>query len=372
MPDDSLMNNPEEIFQIVPSKNEKGSDIFSVLVKRTYRIEPDGIVIRSEKANSFLEVDLYWEDGDPTWSTVKYENDLSPYKLATDVVVIGKAYSPDNRPVSQMDVSAEVGRFKKTLRIIGDRHCIFKPDEPPLFTDPIPFTEMDIRYDRAYGGKDDKSLPDIEFHYPRNPMGTGIAIKNIKEVVEGLPLPNIEDPNDLLTPENIILGEPDNWNRQPLPQGLGWFQKTCYPRCSFVGAIPGFVDVDEVMREELLNWVPKHQIALSRQFKLPAFNVRFNNGASWGLIVPFLAGDETVRLTGLTVSGNLQFKLPGNKPGITLDIGMGENELTVVLHTVCIRLEEQEVDLIWRGAMEYPGIDWLPEMKRLNARVYSV
>lgn len=366
------MKNLEELFQIVPSKNENNEDIFSVLVKRTYSIQENGRLVRNEHANPFLEVDRYWDDGDPTESTVKYENDLSPYKLATDVVVIGKAYSPDNQPVSQMDVSVEVGRFKKVVRIIGDRHCIYRPDEPPLFTDPIPFTEMDIRYDRAYGGKDDKSLPDIEFHYPRNPMGTGIAIKNIRAVVESLRLPNVEDPNDMLTPDNLILGEPDRWNQQPLPQGIGWFQKTCYPRCSFVGAIPGFVDVDEVMREELLHWVPKHQIALSRQFKLPAFNVRFNNGASWELIVPYLSGDETVRLTGLTPTGELQFKLPGSKPGITLDIGKGENELTAVLHTVCIRLEAQEVDLIWRGSMEYPGIDWLPEMKRLNARIYSI
>jgi hypothetical protein len=28
-----------------------------------------------------------------------------------------------------------------------------------------------------------------------------------------------------------------------------------------------------------------------------------------------------------------------------------------------------QVDLVWRGAHEYPGVDWLPEMKRLTAQV---
>ena len=366
----SVNTNFKELYQVVPSKDEKGAYIFSVIVKRTYRIIPKSPLQRLETARPFVEVEEYWEDGDPTWSTVKLENELAPYKLATDVVVIGKVYSPDRQPVSQMDASVKVGRFKKTLRIFGDRHCIYRPDQSPIFSDPIPFTEMDIRYDRAYGGKDDKSLPGIEFYYPRNHMGTGIAIKNFKEVIDGLLLPNLEDPDDLLTPERVILGEPERWNQQPLPQGFGWFQKVWYPRCSFVGAIPGYVDIDEVMREELLNWVPKRQIALSRQFKLPSFSVRFNNGASWGLIVPFLAGNELVTLTGLMDSGELKFSLPGENPRIMLDIGLGENELKPVLHTVGIRMEQHEVDLIWRGAQEYPGIDWLPEMKRLEVEVF--
>jgi hypothetical protein len=52
-----------------------------------------------------------------------------------------------------------------------------------------------------------------------------------------------------------------------------------------------------------------------------------------------------------------------------LDIGLGENELEMVLHTVSIRPEDRQVDLVWRGAQEYPGLDWLPEMKQMVAKV---
>ena len=60
----------------------------------------------------------------------------------------------------------------------------------------------------------------------------------------------------------------------------------------------------------------------------------------------------------------VSFQLPGDTPRMMLDIGLGENQLRPVLQTVCIRLEEMQVDLIWRGAHEYPGLEWLPEMKK--------
>ena len=65
----------------------------------------------------------------------------------------------------------------------------------------------------------------------------------------------------------------------------------------------------------------------------------------------------------------MAFHLPDERPRISLDIGLGENELDVVLHTLCVRVEDMQLDLVWRGAHEYPGTDWLPEMKRMVAEV---
>jgi hypothetical protein len=365
-----MTSDKAETHVVLPSINEHQATIFSVLVKRTYDIRPDGALVRSDITRPFWEVDEFYEKGDPEWATVKYENELVPYKTATDLVVVGKAHAPDGLPVREMDVAVEIGDFRKVIRVIGDRHCCHRDNLPPLFTEPMSFTEMEIRYERAYGGKDFKSVEGLEFHYPRNPMGTGIALGNTREVIEGLPLPNLEDPEDLLTPERIVLDDLWHWNRQPLPQGFCWFQKIWYPRCSFVGSIPGFVEVDEVMREELFGWVPTKQIALARQFKLPAFDVRFNNGASPGLVLPALTGDERILLKGLTPEGELAITLPGEAPGMTLDIGLGENSLPARLQTVLVRMEDMQVDLIWQGVHEYPGIDWLPEMKRMDVTFY--
>jgi len=354
---------------IIHGKDDKNRPIFAVLVKRTYDIRPGGRVTRAEKSRPLVPADQYYDDGDPEWATVKYETDLAAFKLATDVVILGKAFAPGGNAIFQLEVTVEVQEHRKTVRVSGDRHCRYRANAAPAFTDPIPFTEMLIQYERAYGGKDSRSDPEAPFYYPRNYMGAGIVLKNAKEAVEGLPLPNIEDPEDLLTPDRVVIGEPDRWHAQPLPDGLGWFQRTWYPRCSFVGAMPAYVDVDTHLREEQLGLVPKGQIALSKQFKLPSFDVRFNNGASRGLMFPRLGGQETFRLTHLTPSGSLTFQLPGEKPSIWLDLGKGENQLEPLLNTVCVRLEEMQLDLVWSGAFVHPGLDWLPEMKKLVAHV---
>jgi hypothetical protein len=358
-----------EVKGIVQGKDDKGRPVFCVLVKRTYNIRSAGRVVRTE-SRPLVQVDQYYDDGDPEWTTVKYETDFAPFKLATDVVVIGKAVAPGGEPVHQLDVAVEVAAHRKTVRVTGDRHCRYRENAPPNFSDPVPFTEMPIQYDRAYGGRDIRSDPEEPFHYPRNDVGVGIVLKNAKDIVEGLRLPNIEDPGDLLTPDRVVFEKPDRWSAQPLPDGLGWFQRTWYPRCSFTGAIPSYLEIDTVLREEMLGLVPKGQIALSRQFKLPSFDLRFHNGASRGLVLPYLRGDEKIRLTNFTLNGSLVFQLPGDAPSIMLNIGLGENELEPFLHTVSIRLEEMEVDMVWRGAHPYPGLEWLPEMKKLAAEVF--
>ena len=357
------------LVDVLPGEGERKKPIFAVLVKRSYEIRHGEPPTRAEKTRPFVLADQYYDD-DPENCTIRSEAELVPYKRGVDVVVVdGKAYAPKGRAVLEMDVSVEIGPCRKRLRVIGDRTCSFVERRPPRFSDPEEFTEMEIRYERAYGGRDDRSDPEMPFLYPRNFFGRGLAVHNVKEVIEGLSLPNIEDPEDLVTAERLVLGDVRRWNGQPLPQGIGWFQKTWYPRCSYVGSVPGNILPTDVPKEARLGLVPEDQIALARQFKLPAFDVRFNNGASPGLIATELSGDETVRLMNLTPDGRLEFPLPGDRPEIMLDIGLGKNTLETRLHTVCIRCGEMRVDLIWQGAHEYPGYDWLPEMKRLVVEV---
>ena len=358
-----------EIHAVVQGKDDQGQPIFSVLVKRTYDIRPDGRVVRAEKTRPLVRVDQYYDEGDPDWATVKHETDFAPFKMATDVVVIGKAFAPGGQPVPQLDATVEVAKRRKTVRVTGDRHCLYRPNASPAFSEPVPFTEMPLQYDRAYGGRDTRSNPEEPFYYPRNHSGVGVVLRNSRDTVEGLLLPNVEDPADLLTPERVAFDKPERWGDQPLPDGLGWFGRTWYPRCSFTGAIPAYVGIDATLREEKLGLVPKGQIALFRQFKLPSLDARFHNGASRGLVLPYLSGRETFRLTNLTPTSSLAFQLPGEPPSIRLDIGLGENELTPFLHTVSVRLEDMQVDLVWRGAHPYPGLDWLPQMKKMVTEV---
>jgi hypothetical protein len=95
----------------------------------------------------------------------------------------------------------------------------------------------------------------------------------------------------------------------------------------------------------------------------------FANGASFGMAFPDLQGDERIALGGMSESGMLQFALPGDTPTVVLDIGRGEEQPPVKLHTVSIRVEDRELDLVWRAATAYEGYTWLPKMTRLHAEV---
>jgi hypothetical protein len=357
------------LFEIVPGLNQRGEHIFSVVVKRTYRIVPDRPAERAEQDRPLRQIDHYWDDGDPEWSTVQYESELVPCKAATDVVVIGKAYAPRGTPTEQMTVGVQVGERKKVLAVTGNRRCRYREGGAPIFTEPEPFTEMEIRYDRAYGGRDEKSLPDIPFLYPRNFMGAGVVLRNVKEAVDGLALPNIEDPEDAITPERLFIEEPDRWHLQPLPQGLGWRQRTWYPRAALLGAYPSFLDPGVVTAEERMGLLPKNHVALAKQSRLRPMDAQFANGASFGLMFSSVAGDEPIVLGRLTPDGVLKFSLPGETPAIGLDLGQGMQPLEPTLDTVSIRPDDLELDLIWRAAQTYEGYHWLPQMTRLVAEV---
>jgi hypothetical protein len=357
------------VFKIVPGKNDRGEHVFSVIVKRTYDIVAGGAMRRHEVDHPLREIDAYYDDGDPERSTVQYEYELAPFKSAADVVVIGKAYAPRGAPAPYVTVGVSVAGYQKTLFVIGNRACVYQPNAAPVVSDPQPFTEMELRYENAYGGRDEKSVAEIPFFYPRNFLGKGVALRNVRDVVDGLWMPNIEDPNDMLTADRIIIGDPARWHLQPLPQGFGWRQRTWYPRSALLGAYPAFLVVGTVTTEETMGLLPSDHVALAKQSKLAPDEVRFSNGASYGMTFPMLRGDEPVTLHGLTRDGVLQFHLPAETPTITLDIGKGEHQLDASIHTVSIRPDDLEVDVIWRGALGYEGYRWLPKMMRLHAEV---
>src|SRR5262249_51498079 len=158
----TIVTKPLEEYTVLPGENDVGRPIFSLLVKRTYQIHPGQMATRVDPTNPLVKADVFYDDGDAQSSTVKFESDRVAWKNATDVVLIGKAYSRSGKPTLQTDVALEVATRKKVIRVIGDRHCVYRANQPPVFSDPKPFTEMEIRYERAYGGSDSRSIPKLD------------------------------------------------------------------------------------------------------------------------------------------------------------------------------------------------------------------
>src|ERR1035437_3273348 len=69
--------------------------------------------------------------------------------------------------------------------------------------------------------------------YPRNPVGKGYLV--LPDPIEGVELPNLEDPADLLTPERLVTRQPELWFRQPLPWCFEWTVGLTFPRCLYLG-----------------------------------------------------------------------------------------------------------------------------------------
>jgi len=162
----------------------------------------------------------------------------------------------------------------------------------------------------------------------RNPFGRGFLAKGGR--VDGLALPNIEDPlAPMRTPAD-----------KPAPVGFGFSCAQWQPRAAFAGTY------DEAWSAERAPLLPEN------------FDRRFLNGASTGLVAPgYLRGDEPVIGTGVTKSGRLAFKLPGQAPPVfRVRLRSRDDEAPPAhLDTVIVNTDDNKLILIWRAEVVLDG-----------------
>ena len=96
-------------------------------------------------------------------------------KPTAEFLIAGRAMSPE--PVQAMQVGVAVGEKARTLSVFGDRSWQ-QGLEGPVFSPPLPFTEMPLTPDRAFGGEG----------FTANPSGRGAAAAELYGHAEGLPL----------------------------------------------------------------------------------------------------------------------------------------------------------------------------------------
>jgi hypothetical protein len=364
----ALPPGPPQHHVVLPGQAPDGTPILSVLLKRSYRIVSSAPAERLESATSLVPGDRHF--GDPMNTTVAHESDHVPFKPATDVVLHASAHAPRGMPVAEVLVSVVVGSAHKDLAVIGDRVVHHRAQGMPLFSEPVAFAVMPLRYERAYGGVDVRTDPTLAFPYARNHLGRGFTVGDTAEAVDGLLLPNIEAPNDRLTPERLCCGHVMHWERQPVSDGLGWYSKYWQPRAGLAGVMPGDRALEAQLRAAYAPAVPPHQRADYGKTGLRTMDFRFFNGASPGLARPYLDPGARIAFHNLHPSGDVIGALPTSWPVLSLDIGHGAVEpQRGVLQTVLIRLDQLELDLVWRAAFPYPGLDFLPKLRRLNVEI---
>jgi hypothetical protein len=260
--------------------------------------------------------------------SIKLESDIVPLKPRGDIVLVGQAYAPGDTPAESIDVSLRVGNVSKSIKVIGDRHWEFSSRLLPVTaSDPEPFKTMDLVYERAFGGIDTKGSGWCE----ENPLGKGFYGKKNKEVLDDAPLPNLEDPKNLIK----------DWEDHPSPVGFGFYSRAAMPRSGYLGTY------DETWQKERSPDPPED------------FRFDYYNGAHPDLQVEgYLRGDEGVELSNLTPEGKVQFQLPGTRLSCTVTKSDGpgyekenvvEEEVNLNLDTICFIMDEGRFYMVWRG-----------------------
>lgn len=358
------INQPDLPFDamVTLARGDQGEQAACVFVKYTYVFKHDGNVERADPEP------LYNNLFDPGEGLCLLPGcDFWPYKPATDVVVQGRAHAPDGRPVPEISVSVVVNDVSRYAQVMGKRVVSCRGNGSiERFPRPEPFESMALTWENAYGGIDlrvpvgkvdskGQVLKLVHDHpglYPRNPFGKGYVVMPAREGIDGIELPNVEHPSDLLTPERLIAGAPENWHLQPLPACFDWLRGHMYPRCVFFGGAEAwYPGPDDVIAEVRLGYLPKnYRSQLQHREPDDLIDPRFCNEAPVGMIFPYLKGDEWIRLTGMHPEGDIRFELPGSPPDVSIFVDTEKSIVRPVLHTLLIKPEDGCFSMLWRAS----------------------
>jgi hypothetical protein len=350
---------------LLPGTAPDGGPVVSVLAKRTYRIRNGEVAIPDPgPAFPWQEVDDYWDTNNPAVDAVKLESELVAWKPGTDVVVVGKAHAPRGKRARFFDAGIQIGTFRKLVRVFGDRKIQLKSMGFD-FTDPAPFDSMPLHYGLAFGGKH-TNADGLEMTYLRNPIGKGFVVQPEAEDLAKLVLPNLENPAQLLVPQNLALKSFDRWIECPRPWALGYTGRNFHPRVTLAGFPPDLAPEAEIGRLQTMT----DSDGSSRQPPTPLMNPDYYRGASEGLSLPHLRGDENVVLGYLDPDfPQFSFQLPNDRPSVYLDVGQGREWMDPVLQDVVIFKGTDQISLVWRGSCRYDGVESMANWTRVETGV---
>jgi len=376
----------------------EGRSRIGLVLKRTYTFQDGGgsDAAGEDQQEPVTNRELpYGETAPPRVSPIRLDNDLFAFRMKTDLVVQGNAYTYFSG-VNKTHVTVRVGSFERTIRVYGDRQLVRGLDGKPRFTEPEPFDTMPVRYDRAFGGVDvialsrnpapkmlqelAESVPglpidtDTPFHYARNPCGRGFLIHDDDESLAAAQAPNLEFPFDWISPDRMVVGSIHGWVSAPLPACMDWQSAGWFPRIAYLGAALFPPDYAGPVRETELGWaapdlvtIPPATMAID---ELPRFE--FTQGASAGMSLESIAPGQLVELRNLhPVYPHCTFRLPEEVPHARLALRDGQwTELEPHLNAVVIRPETDEVVMTWCASAPIEATCYVADPDELRREVW--
>lgn len=316
-----LTNHTGLTATIFAAPDPDGVESLYTVVKGTFaldRLDASGVPARAEE--QVLPVLADEHHGDPSASSIRVPSDVALVKPATDVLLVGTAYAPGGRPATWMDVTLTAGPLRRTVRVFGDR--AWRAGAAASISAPVPFERMPLVWERAYGGTD-RAGEELRGE-ARNPVGAGFRAPDGEKPLDGMPLPNLEDPGDPIAA----------WKQAPPPAAFAPVSPHWLPRRSFAGTY------DEAWQSGRAPYLPEN------------FDPRFFQLAPGGLVAPgYFVGGEVVDVVGATPAGRLTFRLPALPVQVEYTVAGAARTPPVKLDTVLIEPDASRVVLVWRTVL---------------------
>jgi hypothetical protein len=296
-----------------------GQEIFVVVVKATYGIDVNGNLDADIEQLPVCHVDSFW--GAPGLSSIRYEADLAWHKPAVEIVINGHAYTR-NGSATGVTVEMITRHFQRRAHISGDRVW-----ESGLLgvraTPPVPFESMPLVYERAFGGFDLRESQEKQVGSLENPVGIGFF--SVREPDDGAPLPNIEDPTQLI----------GQWRHHPRPIGFGFIGRGWQPRVKYAGTY------DATWKSDKFPLLPDD------------FSERHFLAAPPEQVVPRFDGSETITLRNMTPDGlDMNLSIPSLRIPVHARWEREARMVTADLDTVIIEPTVSRLVLICRACLD--------------------
>lgn len=240
------------------------------------------------------------------------ESDMVYRRGGVDVFVFGKAVAPNKIPVKKMKVGVLIGnKVRYEVLVFGNRY--WRSNSAGLsISEPETFTEMPITLYNAFGGQ--ANWDGVEIPFPNNPFGKGFYWE--KSEALNNPLPNIENPNDLI----------QKWDDRPKPVG--------FVQCPMNGLrLEGNIEYDEK--------------------GIKSISPRIYNASFPGLIVDELNFGDRINMEGFTLEKSFQFTVPRHELYLRLSLGDKTFERPLKIDQVGIFPGIRKAFITYRFAFRY-------------------
>ena len=356
---------PPAIDRIIGRAHSKDFFRLSFLLKRTFTVHGSKLAPADEQEPILTEmIEAPAPETDVAVPTRFAEN--LPERQLCDVIVLATARSA--RPVIERTLVLRIDTESRRILVRGNRIAT-RQGNTWTMSSPQPWQEMPLGWDRAYGGTDPNVLPEtidsvMEMvsalvvdpgMYPRNDLGRGFVVSQASVPPDAvLQLPNLEFPDDQLTPQRLPCPDLAAWHRQPRPAGFGFVPPHWFPRSLHVGVVAGrWPDLSYgPLPEEELGLLPQGFLQEQRVADEPAVSPGFLQVSAPGMAFQSLSGSESLMLEGLDGEhSSVSIVLPGGRPTAALRTPTETVDLQPRLVQVLLDLNAGVLTMLWSASL---------------------